>query len=136
MSSSSVVPSSPSTDNQDEYPCVTQADLDRAKFRIGLKAITDEEEIERVMLAHSKNLKAILNAAEARIQATGGIRHEDFWSQLDAEYEIVESRGQETIDRAELERRLDNRSEPQPARISTTTPAIAEPKADYDVEAE
>lgn len=99
MSSSSVVPSSPSADNQDEYPCVTQADLDRAKFRIGLKEITDEEEIERMMLAHSKKLKAILDAAEERIQATGGIHHEDFWNQLDAEYETVECRSQETTNR-------------------------------------
>ena len=49
---------------------------------------------------------------------------------------IAIRREQKTIDRAELERRLDSRSEPQPARISITTPAIAEPKADYDVEGE
>lgn len=29
--------SSPTTDERDEYPKVTQADLDRAKFRVGLK---------------------------------------------------------------------------------------------------
>lgn len=97
MSSSNAASGSLSPDNGDEYPRVTQADLDRAKFRIGLKAITDEEEIERMMLAHSKKLKAILDAAEERIQATGGIRHEDFWNQLDAEYETVEGRSQETI---------------------------------------
>ena len=97
MSSSNIASGSPSPDNRDEYPRVTQADLDRAKFRIGLKAIADEEEIERMMLAHSVTLKAILDAAETRIQATGGIRHEDFWSQLDAEYEIVEGRSQENI---------------------------------------
>ena len=34
MSSSS---SFPTFDEQDEYPQVTQADLDRAKFRVGLK---------------------------------------------------------------------------------------------------
>ena len=99
MSSSNVASVSLSPDNQDEYPHVTQADLDRAKFRIGLKAITDEEEIERMMLAHSATLKAILDAAEERIQATGGIRHEDFWNQLDAEYEIAEGRSKETINR-------------------------------------
>lgn len=29
--------SSPTFDDRDEYPTVTQADLDRAKFRVGLK---------------------------------------------------------------------------------------------------
>jgi uncharacterized protein (DUF4415 family) len=29
--------SSPTSDDRDEYPKVTQADLDRAKFRVGLK---------------------------------------------------------------------------------------------------
>ena len=29
--------SSPTSDNRDEYPKVTQADLDRATFRVGLK---------------------------------------------------------------------------------------------------
>ena len=99
MSSSNVVSHSPFPDHRDEYPHVTQADLDRAMFRIGLQPMTDEDEIERMKLAHSATLKAILDAAEARIQATGGIRHEDFWNQLDAEYEIVESRSQETINR-------------------------------------
>ena len=46
---------------------------------------------------------------------------------------IAMRREQMTLDRAELERKLDSRSQQQPA---TTAPAIAEPKADYDVEAE
>jgi uncharacterized protein (DUF4415 family) len=29
--------SSPTSDDQDEYPKVTQADMDRARFRVGLK---------------------------------------------------------------------------------------------------
>ncbi len=99
MSSNNAASGSLSPDNRDEYPHVTQADLDRAKFRIGLQPMSDEDEIERIMLAHSKKLRAILDAAEERIQATGGIRHEDFWNQLDAEYEIVEGRSQETINR-------------------------------------
>ena len=68
-------------------------------FRIGLQPTTDEDEIERMKLGHSATLMAILDAAEAHIQATGGIRHEDFWSQLDAEYEIAEDSSQKTINR-------------------------------------
>ena len=45
---------------------------------------------------------------------------------------IAKRRGQKTIDRAELERRLDSRCEQQPARIAATTPAIAETKPDYE----
>ena len=47
---------------------------------------SDEDEIERLVLAHSKKLRAVLEAAEMRIQATGGIPHDDFWRQVDAEY--------------------------------------------------
>ena len=87
MSSSSVVSHSPFPDHRDEYPHITQADLDRAQFRFGLKPLPDDDEIERIKLAHSKKLKAILDAAEERIHSTGGIRHEDFWNRLDADYE-------------------------------------------------
>ena len=45
---------------------------------------------------------------------------------------IAKRRGQRIIDRAELERRVDSRSEQQPARIATTTLAIAEPKPDNE----
>ena len=47
---------------------------------------SDEDEIERLVLAHSKKLRTILEAAQARILATGGIAHDDFWRQVDAEY--------------------------------------------------
>ena len=32
-------------------------------------------------------LRAVLEAAEVRIQATGGIPHNEFWRQVDAEYD-------------------------------------------------
>ena len=47
---------------------------------------SDEDEIERLVLAHSKKLRAVLKAAEMRIQATGGIPHDEFWRQVNAEY--------------------------------------------------
>ena len=50
---------------------------------------SDEDDIERLILAHSKKLRAVLEAAEIRIQATGGIPHDDFWRQVDAEYDDV-----------------------------------------------
>ena len=80
-------PSFPSADSSEEYPQVTQADLDRARFRVGLELTTDADEIERVQLANSAKLRLILDEAEARIRATGGVKHEDFWRQLDADYQ-------------------------------------------------
>ena len=37
--------SSPTSDDQDEYPKVTQADLDRATFRVGLKPAPRKQRI-------------------------------------------------------------------------------------------
>jgi hypothetical protein len=93
MSSRQIEPSLPSIDNNDEYLQVTQADLDRARFRVGLELEADEDETERMQLANSAKLRLILDEAEARIRATGGIMHKDFWSQLDAEYQGVEMQG-------------------------------------------
>lgn len=50
-----------------------------------LLAISDEDEIERLLLAYSKKFRALLEAAELRIQETGGIRHEEFWKTIEAE---------------------------------------------------
>ena len=50
-----------------------------------LLAISDEDEIERLMLAYSKKFRSLLEAAERRIQESGGIRHEDFWKAVEDE---------------------------------------------------
>jgi len=39
----------------------------------------------RLVIAYSKNLRALLDAAEKRIQATGGIAHDELWRQVDDE---------------------------------------------------
>lgn len=51
-----------------------------------LLGISDEDEIERLTIAYSKKLRAVLDAADQRIRQSGGIAHEDLWQQLDAEY--------------------------------------------------
>jgi prevent-host-death family protein len=43
-----------------------------------LLGITDEDEIERLILVYSPKFQAMLDAAASRIRKTGGIRHEDF----------------------------------------------------------
>jgi prevent-host-death family protein len=50
-------------------------------------AVTDEEELERLMMAHSPGLQAILEAARQRIQAGAGIRNEGFWKEVESENE-------------------------------------------------
>lgn len=87
MSDSHIAPSLPSVDSNDEYPQVTQADLDRAVFRVELeltwrgrdRAHVDEEQLQ--------------------------LRTSDrFWAL------ICERRIQDTMSGAELERRLHKRS--------------------------
>ena len=48
-----------------------------------LLAVDDDEELERLILAHSPRLRAILEAARQRIGAGAGIRHEEFWREVE-----------------------------------------------------
>lgn len=50
--------------------------------------VTDDDELERILLANSPKLRKILDAAEQRIQATGGISHEDIWNTIGAAEEV------------------------------------------------
>lgn len=47
-----------------------------------LVGVSDEDEIERLVFACSKNIRTLLDAAEKRIQAGGGIEHDELWRQL------------------------------------------------------
>ena len=44
-------------------------------------AAGDEDELERLVLAHTPSLRRLLQAAESRIRRTGGLTHEEFWSE-------------------------------------------------------
>ncbi|HKB38527.1 MAG TPA: type II toxin-antitoxin system Phd/YefM family antitoxin [Gemmataceae bacterium] len=50
-----------------------------------LLAVTDEEELERLVLAHSPKLRAILEKSRRQIEETGGIPHDAFWREVEAE---------------------------------------------------
>jgi prevent-host-death family protein len=52
-----------------------------------LSAVSDEEELERLMMAESPQLQAILHAACRRIQAGAGIPNEAFWKEVESEKE-------------------------------------------------
>jgi prevent-host-death family protein len=51
-----------------------------------LLGISDEDEIERLMLAYSKKLRVVLDQADKRIRETGGLSHDELWRQVDAAY--------------------------------------------------
>lgn len=136
MPDNRIDPTFPTADSNDEYPQVTQADLDRATFRVGLQPAPDKDEIERIRLVNSEKLKSILDDAEARIRATGGVQHDDFWSQLDAEYQDVDAESQVASSGDQKKTRKRRRSELQPALSPTPVVAVAEPKADYQVDAD
>ena len=49
-----------------------------------LLGVQDEEEIERLLLAYSPRLRAILDRSRQQIRAGAGIGHEDFWAGVEA----------------------------------------------------
>jgi len=50
-----------------------------------LLAVTDEDGLERLLMGHSPELRAILNKGREQIQAGMGIPANEFWQQLEAE---------------------------------------------------
>ena len=50
-----------------------------------LIAAPDEEELERLVLAHTPRFQRLLEAARERIRETDGIEHDDFWESVDGE---------------------------------------------------
>jgi len=52
-----------------------------------LVAITDDDELERLVMTHTPRLRRLLNNAAERIQQEGGIAHDEFWRQVAEETE-------------------------------------------------
>jgi prevent-host-death family protein len=50
-----------------------------------LLAIGDEEELERLILAHSPKFQAIMARGKEEIRRGEGIEHEEFWGDVEAE---------------------------------------------------
>jgi prevent-host-death family protein len=48
-----------------------------------LLSVGDEDELERLMMAHSPRLREILAAARQRIEAGAGIADDEFWKDVD-----------------------------------------------------
>src|SRR5437899_2945485 len=50
-----------------------------------LLAVTDEDELERLILAHSPKFQALLDKSRQQVEKTGGIPHDVFWREVAAE---------------------------------------------------
>jgi prevent-host-death family protein len=50
-----------------------------------LLPMEDDEELERLALAYSRRFQTILREAREQIQIGGGIPHDDFWREVEAE---------------------------------------------------
>jgi prevent-host-death family protein len=50
-----------------------------------LLPMDDADELERLALANSRRFQTILQEAREQIRATGGIPHDDFWREVEAE---------------------------------------------------
>jgi prevent-host-death family protein len=51
-----------------------------------LLSVKDEEEIERLLLAYSPKFKNIMHVAERQVREGKGIKHDDFWRDMETEY--------------------------------------------------
>ncbi|MGH7137451.1 MAG: type II toxin-antitoxin system Phd/YefM family antitoxin [Pirellulales bacterium] len=58
-----------------------------------LLGVEDDDELERLLLAHSPKLRAILDAADRRIHEGAGISHDEFWRQVEADDRAREKNG-------------------------------------------
>jgi prevent-host-death family protein len=58
-----------------------------------LLAVTDEDDLERLVLAHSPKFRAILDKSRRQIEETGGIPHEQFWREVKAESRKAAGKG-------------------------------------------
>src|SRR5271157_4290857 len=49
-----------------------------------LLTVTDDDELERLVLAHSPKFQELLDKSRRQIEETGGIPHEQFWQEVEA----------------------------------------------------
>ncbi len=49
-----------------------------------LVPVFEDDDLERLVLAHTPRFRRLLDAADQRIRETGGVKHEDFWQAVEA----------------------------------------------------
>lgn len=45
-----------------------------------LLSVSNEEDLEHLILAHTPRFASLLDAAEKRIRKSGGVKHKEFWA--------------------------------------------------------
>jgi prevent-host-death family protein len=50
-------------------------------------SVSDDDDLEMLLLAHSPRFREILEAGKREIAEGKGIPHDQFWAELDAEYQ-------------------------------------------------
>jgi prevent-host-death family protein len=50
-----------------------------------LVAVANDDELERLVLAHSPKFQALLDKSRRQIEETGGIPHDQFWREVKSE---------------------------------------------------
>ena len=58
-----------------------------------LLGVENDDEVERLVLANSRKLRAILDAADRRIAEGGGIGHAEFWQDVETAGQTATKRG-------------------------------------------
>jgi len=58
-----------------------------------LLGVSNDEELERLLAAHSRKLRTILDAADQRIDEGAGMGHEEFWQQVESANRVREENG-------------------------------------------
>jgi prevent-host-death family protein len=64
-----------------------------------LLAVTDDDELERLLLAHSPKFQALLEKSRRQIEETGGIPHKQFWREVAAESKEIAGKRKQTARR-------------------------------------
>lgn len=73
--------------NQSEPVLVTQNGHPKAV----LLPVEDEDDWDRLLMANNAELMTLLDEADRRISATGGIPHDEFWARVEREAQAQQS---------------------------------------------
>lgn len=65
-----------------------------------LLAVTDDDELERLVLAHSPKFQKLLDKSRRQIEQTGGAPHDQFWQEVNAESKKATRKAGRTVRRA------------------------------------
>jgi prevent-host-death family protein len=58
-----------------------------------LLSVTDDDELERLMLAYSPKFERLLDQSRRQIEKTGGIPHEQFWREVKTKSKAAPDKG-------------------------------------------